>query len=401
MTEKLYLNDSLLLSFEARVIAVDDWNGRPTATLDRSAFYPEAGGQLGDTGTLVLNEAVYRVADTQYDDAKRCRHILETPLPEGSIGARIDGHVDFARRRDMMSQHTGQHLLSAVFNQLLGAKTRSSRLGSTVSTLDLAIDPLSDKELAEVVDLANDLVLEDRAVRVHYPTEAELAAMNLRRRPKVTTRIRILEIEDYDFTPCGGTHCLRTGQIGPIHVTGAERYKGGTRVHFLAGRRALTHHRAQDGVLENLGQTLGCGAAGVTEAVAALQNELRERNQQLGETRNALMAAICADLHQAHPPHADGPTPIVAIREGDDLASLRALANALAKRPDVAAMTAGRDPKSGDWRVVLQRGAEADFDAGAWFRERARDYGGRGGGRPERAEGRFPAEVDIRSVPLA
>ncbi len=399
-TEKLHLNDSFSLDFEARAVAAASWNGQPAALLDRSAFYAEAGGQLGDAGTLSIGGQVFRVTDTQYDDAKRHCHLLDRPLPEELVGAHAAGQVDFERRRDMMSQHTGQHLLSATFHKTLGAKTVSSRLGSTVSTLDLAIDPLTESQLTEVVDLANNLVLEDRAVRPLYPSDEALARMDLRRAPKVKERVRVLEIEGYDFTPCGGTHCARTGQIGPIHVIGRERYKGGARVTFLAGRRVLAHHRRQDATLAQLGEGLGCGAAGVPEAVVALQNELRERNQQLGETRLALMKTLCAELHRRHPPRADGPTPIVAVREQDDLASLRALAAALAKRADTVALVAGRDPKSGDWRVVLQRGEAADFNAGSWFRERGAALGGRGGGRPEKAEGRFPAAVDIAKVKI-
>lgn len=400
-TEKLYLDDSLLLDFEATVVATGDYEGRPSILLDRSAFYGEAGGQLGDRGRLTIGDRCFAVEDCRYDKENALHHLVDGPVTAIHAGASATGKVAFDHRRDMMSQHTGQHLLSAVFAKLPGAKTVSSRLGAQYATLDLKVSDLSESQLQRVSDRANDLVLEDRPVRPLYPSGSELAAMPLRRTVKVRENIRVLEIEGFDFTPCGGTHCSSTGRIGPIFILNHTRYKGMTRVTFLAGKRALEHHRHQNQRLNGLGEQLGCGAAGVEELVIRIQADLRECHQQLGQARAALMQGLTERLHRENPPAGGAFTPILVIREREDLASLRLLATTLARRPDVVALVIGKDPKSGDWRATLERGERADFHAGSWFKTRASRWGARGGGRPERAEGGFPAATDWREVEKA
>ena len=394
-TEKLYLDEPLRLAFQARLLAVSRWQGQTSVLLDRSAFYGESGGQLGDRGLLLCDGNPCRIGDTQYDEKGRLHHLVAGDPPPLREGAPVEGSVEFAHRRDMMSQHTGQHLLSAIFYRELAAETLSSRLGSRSSTLDLDIAHLEDDQVERVVDLVNEVILENRPIRPLYPDKEQLEAMNLRRMPKVTRHIRILEIEAYDRTPCGGTHCSATGQIGPLFITGRERYKGGMRLHFLVGRRVLEHHRGLAANLNHLGERLGCGAAGVLEAVTRMENDLRERSLQLGQTRADLVALLRDRIYEQHPAPPTGTTRIVLVRRNDDLDTLRALAAALAKRADVVAMVAGRDPKSGDWRLIVERGDGADFHAGTWFREQGRALGGRGGGRPNRAEGSFPGEVDL------
>jgi len=391
MTTWNHLDDPLNLEFRARLVAVDRFAERPSLILDRSAFYGESGGQLGDRGILVIDGCDIPVEDCQFDADGRLHHLAEKVPDNIAAGAEVMATIAFDRRRDMMSQHTGQHLLSAALYRLTGAETVSSRLGSRNATIDTD-RLLSSEQLNEVEDHVNRIVLENRPVRPHYPDDAALAAMNLRRPPKVSEGIRVLEIEDYDFTPCGGTHCRATGEIGPIHITGTERYKGGTRLHFLCGQRVLEHLREREAVLEDLGQKLGCGAAGVTESIEALQKEQTLTARALGDVRAERNALLADALHRTHP--VSERTPIVLIREGDDLKSLRSLASALARRDDVIALVAGRDEKGRDWRVILERGAAVTFDAGAWFRTRGSELGGRGGGRPNKAEGRFPADLD-------
>ncbi|MDJ0840449.1 MAG: alanyl-tRNA editing protein [Acidobacteriota bacterium] len=398
-TAKLYLNDSFRLEFEAGLQAVSTFDGKPSLVLDQSAFYGESGGQLGDRGTLTVGHVDLKIVDSQYGDGDVLHHLFEGEVPENlTSGAPVIGKVDFERRRDMMSQHTGQHMLSAALYKELGAETVSSRLGSRISTIDTD-KKLTLEQVRRVAALVNDLIMEDLPIRPLYPDEEALAAMQLSRLPKVTKDIRILEIEGFDRTPCGGTHCSRTGQVGPVYVTTLEKCKSGTRVNFLCGKRVLDFLAARDETLALLGETLGCGAAGVAEAVTAMRKESKELSYNLGAVRAELNGYLSTQLHQAHPPMEPW-TPVVVIRDKDDLKSLRALASALAGREDVVALVAGRDAKSGDWRVIVERGERADFDAGGWFRGPGAALGGRGGGRPNRAEGRFPADLDPTRLSL-
>lgn len=399
-TEKLHLNDSWQFEFNARLRAISTYHKQPSLVLDRSAFYGESGGQLGDQGTLEIAGEKVNVVDTQLDEDGHHHHLVAQIPAAAEPGLAVTAQVDVNHRRDMMSQHSGQHLLSAICWRELQAKTISSRLGSSDSTIDIDLAEITPQQLTHLEDVANQLVMDARPMRIHYPDQAALAAMKLRRTPKVTDNIRIIEIADYDFTPCGGTHCDNTGQIGPIAIVSSERYKGGTRLHFVAGMRAIQHMRTMHQRLDNLGESLGCGLAGVEESVTKLQHELRTRSQEAGELRANLADMLTDQLLADHPPRDTGGTPIIVVREKDDLASLRTLAERLSKRPDVVALVAGIDPKSGDWRLVLMAGGASGFHAGQWFRGPGQAVGARGGGRPERAEGRLPADQDPRTLTL-
>src|SRR5580692_11814355 len=225
MTRRLYHDDAYLRRFDATVVAMTTYKDQPAVVLDQTAFYPEAGGQLGDRGTL----GGAFVRDTQeLDDGT----IVHAPL-EG----RVTGELDWARRRQHMAQHTAQHLLSGTLLDRAQAATASARLGESALTIDVTRDRIPDAELAAAEDLANDLVDDDLAIRAWFPNAEELAQIKLRRDPKVTADIRVVAIGDFDFSPCGGTHVARTSQLGAVRIMSAERYKGMTRVTFVAGRR--------------------------------------------------------------------------------------------------------------------------------------------------------------------
>lgn len=396
ITEKLYLNQSLLLEFEAQVVAVTG----SSIVLDRSAFYGEAGGQMSDEGQIIYEGENLAVIDCQYDAKGDLQHVLGKGTLVPPIGARIRGQVGHQRRREMMSQHSGQHLISTLFAQMLGGETVSSRLGSSTSTIDLELDELSDEQLQEVMERANEIVMENRPMQLLYPRPEEIARMKMRRPPKVTSNIRIVEIEGIDQTPCGGTHCSATGEIGPIHAIGRERFKQGIRVIFLCGTRVLARLARLEADLQRLGLLLGSGCAGVEESVIKLQKVIKHQNHRLGLARASLLKQQTEKLWLAHPPQATGFTAILVQEPEHELDELRALAAALAQREDVVALVLGKDKKSGDWRFVLESGTATGFSAGAWIKEQVRPLGGRGGGRANHAEGTLPADWDPTSLQL-
>jgi alanyl-tRNA synthetase len=297
-----------------------------------------------------------------------------------------------------MAQHTGQHLLSAALLRAAGAETSSARLGEATSTIDVAAPSLDEGALHRAEDLTNDVILDDLPIRVLFPSPDELAALPLRRAPKVQEGVRVIEVAGFDCSPCGGTHCARTGQVGPVRISSIERYKGLFRVTFLAGRRALADHRRKDDALRELARGMSCGPFDVGGAIEKLRADLRERSEQLGNARGELVRLVAERALAAAPPIPGESARLVIAREGDDLGALRALAAALARRPDVVALVASRPRDGGDWLVAIERGADASFDAGAWLKDLARRHGGRGGGRPERAEGRLPGSVDWLAV---
>ncbi|HEY6003075.1 MAG TPA: alanyl-tRNA editing protein, partial [Anaeromyxobacter sp.] len=237
MTERLYLADSGLLEFEADVVRVASQGGRAAVVLDRTAFYPEGGGQPADRGTL----GGVPVVDVQESDGE-ILHVLGGEPPSG----RVSGRVDAARRRDHVQQHHGQHLLSAAFEARAGAKTLSFHLGEETDTIDLdaRFASLGPAVLREVEAAANDLVFRDLPVVARELSAEEIGRLPLRKPPAKGTRVVLVgdlskgEIED--ASPCGGTHPRRTGEVGAIAVLRAQRWGQGTRVEFVCGARVVS-----------------------------------------------------------------------------------------------------------------------------------------------------------------
>ncbi|HEY6459263.1 MAG TPA: alanyl-tRNA editing protein [Polyangiaceae bacterium] len=397
-TEKLYWADPFATTFEAAATH-GELAGKRTLVLDRTLFYPEAGGQLADAGSLDAGGATWRVEDVQIDDDGVIHHVLAGGALPGA--GPVKGTLDVARRRDHMAQHTGQHALSRALLDVARAETVSSRLGTTACTIDVE-GALDDRDVARAEDLVNAVVTSDVMVRSLFPTPEELVGMKLRRPPKVDRGVRVIDIEGFDLSPCGGTHCTRTGQIGVVRVVGLEKYKGGWRVTFHAGTRADDDARRKEAGLDGLARAFTCGVLDVGGAVAKLRGELKTRTDALSVARGELVELLAQNVLAAHPPAPDGTTTIVLTRPGDDVAMLRTLAGRLTARPDVLAFVATPDERSGgDWSVVVQRGAGVGFDCGAWLKVTAAAYGGRGGGRPERAEGRLPKTVSLEELARA
>jgi alanyl-tRNA synthetase len=292
VTRRLYHDDAYLRRFDANVVAVTSFKGKPAIVLDRTAFYPEAGGQLGDRGTL----GGATVVDTQETDDVIV-HVIEGDAP--AVGTTVTGELDWARRRQHMAQHTAQHLLSGTLLDRAQAATQSARLGESALTIDVARDRIPDAELAAAEDLANDIVDDDLAIRAWFPSADELAALKLRRDPKVTADIRVVAIGDYDFSPCGGTHCARTSQLGAIRITSSERYKGMTRVTFTAGKKSRAELFARDQVLRGLATQFSCSPADVGAAIEKLRRDVETTGTELTAMRSRLAAATIATFGDA------------------------------------------------------------------------------------------------------
>jgi len=375
MTRRLYHDDATSRRFDAEVAAITTWKGQPAVVLDRTAFYPEAGGQLGDRGTL----GGATVIDTQETDDKTIVHLITGDAP--AVGTPVTGELDWARRRQHMAQHTAQHLLSGALLDRAAAPTASARLGETSLTIDVTRDRIPEAEIAAAEDLANDLIDDDLAIRAWFPTADELAALKLRRDPKVDADIRVIAIGDFDFSPCGGTHCSRTSQLGTIRITGAERYKGMTRVTFTAARRARTELFARDAALRVLATRFSCGPTEVPAAIDKLARDAEAAGAELTMLRSRLATSIAAAFPGTG-------AVIAAVPAEPEL--LRSVAAKL--------VAAGRDailcaPEDAGATVVLFRAAGSTLDCGAMWKTLAARAGGRGGGRPDRAEGRLTSAI--------
>jgi alanyl-tRNA synthetase len=375
MTRRLYHDDAYLRRFDAEVLAITSFKTKPAIVLDRTAFYPEAGGQLGDHGQL----AGVEIVDTQETDDGTIVHLFTGEAP--AIGARVTGELDWLRRRQHMAQHTAQHLLSGALLERAAAATVSARLGESSLTIDVSRDRVPDAELAAAEQLANDLVDDDVAIRTWFPGPDELAELKLRRDPKVSADIRVVAIGDFDFSPCGGTHCARTSQLAAVHITGTERYKGMTRVTFTTARRGRAELFTRDQVLRGLAGQFSCSPAEVPAAVDKLRRDAETTGAELTQLRSRLATSIAAQL--------PGTGPAIAALPGD-VELLRSVAARL--------VAAGRDailcaPDDAGATVVILRAAGSKLDCGALWKQLAAKLGGRGGGRADRADGRLAAPV--------
>ena len=394
MTQRIYYQEPYRRTFDATVVAVEshvrEGDGGPVVAghteviLDQTAFYPTSGGQPYDTGTLG-GAAVTDVIDREDGSIA---HIVSGALNPGEV---VIGEIDWARRFDHMQQHTGQHVLSAAFDRLCGVRTESFHMGQLSSTLDLARD-VTASEIAAAEDDANRIVWEDRAVAIRFATAEEAAAMPLRKESGRTGALRLIDVTDYDLSACGGTHVERTGGIGVIAISSSERFKGGSRIEFLCGERALQRFRVWRGALSAIQKHLSVPPIDMAASIERIQEDAKTVQRALREFQDKLA------IHEAGALLARGSTLIVDALEGWDAQGLKAIAlAATAAQPDaVVALFTSTSPA----QVVIARGANSRIDAAAFLKQLTAQFGGKGGGKPDLAQGGgfTAAAVDLISA---
>lgn len=382
MTRRLYYEDPALRAFEAGVVATREADGAPLVALDATAFYPGGGGQPSDRGAL----GGRRVLDV-IEEEGRIWHRLEAPLdPSTAPGAAVAGSLDWERRFDHMQQHTGQHILSRAFVEIAKADTRSFHMGEAAVTIDVDHPGPDAALLARVEDRANEVVWADGEVVTHVVTMAEAAKYPLRKAPDVEGPVRVVEIGAFDWSACGGTHVRRAGQVGLIAILGIERYKGGTRVSFVCGRRALGRLRAADARLRDLCLAFTTGEEDLPRAVARLREERERLERRLKPLLAESLEREAAELVERaeRGPHG----PVVALRFPDrDAGEIGVLASHIAARGGIALLVAGSDTPRAHFSAP-----KGTISMGGILAALSRTHGAKGGGRPESAQGAIPAD---------
>jgi len=379
-TERLYYNDSHLIEFEARVIdKTERVSGWTAVTLDRSAFYPTGGGQPSDTGTL----GGERVLECIDDEDNGILHVVQGHAPD--IGATVKGRVDWPRRLDHIQQHTGQHILSQSFVNLFNAPTRGFRVLSDVCEIDVELNNPSDEVIERAVELANNVVWEDRPITIKTATADEAAQLPLRKEPSRGGELRLIEIAGFDLTPCGGTHAQHTGEVGMIAVRSWERAKGLTRMEFVAGTRALKDYRRANKTARAVAALFSAGREDGPKLAARTLEENKEIHRRLRVLEEVAAGAEADQLLATTPVGADGVRVVVQVVEKGDAESLKRLAMALIARPKTVALLGSRDADTA--RLVFAKAAHAPGDMNLLMREACALLDGRGGGKPDMAQG--------------
>jgi alanyl-tRNA synthetase len=386
MTDRLYYSDAYLRTFEAQVIDRAEVNGQPAVILDRSAFYPEGGGQPSDRGTL--NQVnVVDVITREADEA--ILHVMSAEVDD-----HVTGVVDSARRFDLMQQHSGQHILSQAFVQAARAETVSFHLNPDplvgALTIDLDTAQLSPAQIDRAEELANTIVFENRPITARFVTDSELPALPLRKPPQVETAIRIVQVEGFDWSACGGTHVARTGEVGLIKIVKIERRGAETRVEFRCGRRALHDYRRKNQLIMQIASDLTVGFWEVDQAIGRMQGDAKALRRQLAEADTRLQQVEARELLQAIAQHG-GYGVITHTWLNRDIAYLKRVASLLVMQPHTVALLGSTGAALS---LVFARSKDLSIDLATLLKAAAAQLGGKGGGSPDFAQAGGPAVTE-------
>ena len=369
MTERLYYQDCYLREFSARIIATDG----NRVYLDRTAFYPTSGGQPFDLGTLG-GVAVREVIDEE----GRIAHLMEAPLS----AAEVQGVINWERRYDHMQQHTGQHLLSAVLEELFKIRTVSFHLGTEVSTIDVDAPSLTPEQLERVEERCAEVIAQARPVQITF--EDASSTLELRKASERTGTLRIVTVDKLDRSACGGTHVRTTAEIGAVLTGKSEKIRGTTRLEFVCGNRALRRARADYRLLTSIGRALSVPPEQTPELLAGLI----EKNKSLEKPGQRLATELARregkEQFLAAEPGPDGIRRIVQRGLIDD--AMRARAQAFVSGEKAAFLAVCDQPPS----LLLAASADSGIHAGDRVKAAVAAAHGRGGGNQQLGQGSVP-----------
>jgi len=396
MSQRLYYQDSFLYDFDAEVREVVD-SPRPGLILDRTAFYPTSGGQVFDTGWITSDaNAKSRVTEVADSEDGRVIHYLEAPTGDLKVGSRVRGQIDASRRRDHMQQHSGQHVLSAAFVRLHGMATVSFHMADDYCSIDLDTPALTKQQIESAERLANEIILENRAVDIRFVSRDEAGKLGLRKLPpSERDELRLIDIRDFDLTACGGTHVAQTGQIASILVRKTEKVRQGWRVEFVAGLRAVATARRDFTTLTETAAVFSAQIYDVPQQARKTLDENKSLHKQYEQSQEELAAAYAAVL-LADATDSQGRWIVVRTVTDRDLNFVKLLAQKLTRlSPRVIALLATTSPQSS---LVFAQSAGQPFDMASLMKQTMTKLGGRGGGSKDLAQGGIPNAEGIEAT---
>ena len=388
-TRRLYYDDSFQDNFSAQVLSCEvlqEAEESPSGprwgvVLDQSLLYPSSGGQPNDLGKL--GDA--NVLDVQ-DGEDRILHVVDRPVPI----VRINGCIHWPRRFDHMQQHTGQHLLSAIFQERFGLVTVSFHLGELVSTIDLRGPQPSPLILEGAARAANAVIFEDREITVRYGTAEQFAGLGVRKEVERNGILRAIEIAGIDLQPCGGTHLRHTGQLGMILLRGCNKIRQDWRVEFVCGGRAEAAARSDAELINQVSAQLKCAPRDVSASVERLLREREASAKRLKVLMPKVAESEAAALLSAVSPRPDGIRVVARVLENVEPDYLQQLATAMGKHENVVALLA--DQLTG--HIVFAQDPKAGKDMNALLKKTFEHFPGKGGGSKDFARGALRATPD-------
>lgn len=404
MTKRLYYDSSEIHEFDSvveDVIPSSPEQARPSVILRETAFYPTSGGQVHDTGWLTLDGAErLRVTEVAEAEDGRIVHYLEAPPRLRLAGSAVHGSIDPERRRDHMQQHSGQHVLSAAFVELYQMPTVSFHMGEDYCSIDLAAPLVSSAQIAGAEKRANQVVFENRPVRIRYVSRAEAEKLGLRKLPPAERdELRLIEVADFDLSACGGTHVGASGQVGSILLRKTEKVRQGTRVEFVCGNRAVRMARRDYGALSEAAALFSAQLWDVPEQIRKSVEENKQLRKQKDDTLDQL-AELMALAALRDQPETQGRKILVRAFSDRDISFAKLFAQKVTRAgtPAIALVASALDPPGlvfAQTPAQAPGGAAGSADMGALLTQVLLAVGGRGGGGRDFAQGGVPAGSNI------
>lgn len=378
MTELLYYKDSHLYSFDAVVLSCEQKNDFFLISLDKTAFFPEGGGQFGDIGSLTIVDSpatVIPVFDTHEKDST-VFHYTKAPIP---LGTKVHGEVDWDTRFSRMQQHSGEHIVSGLIHQCFGFDNVGFHLGDGEVTLDFN-GVLTKEELVQIEQKANTVIWKNLPIKILYPTKEELSSMEYRSKIEIQGQVRIVSIPDVDTCACCAPHVFFTGEIGIVKLIDLQSHRGGVRITMLAGNRALTDYQKKEQNVKSISVLLSSKEDFVYEAVEKLKEEQFKLNGRLMQMQEAQIQRIALQYQ----PDCDS----ICLFENElDPVFSRELVNLLtAKSKGIVSVFHGTDQNG--YRYII---GSSSADVRPFCKELNQAFQGKGGGKAEMVQGSLVA----------
>ena len=379
MTERLYYQDSYLKEFKARIIKKVKIDDQPAVVLDRTAFYPTSGGQPYDIG-VIQDVSVVEVVE----ESKEIIHILKEELKE-EINSEVIGKINWERRFDHMQQHTGQHILSGALMKIWEAETVSFHLGEKLCTLDIAKDNLTSGEAYQVEELANRIIFEDRLIKCSFVEgEDELKSFDLRKIPDRKGKIRIIEVKDFDFSACGGTHCRASGEVGLIKITRWEKRGNEIRLEFICGKRAWEDYSWKNEMVKNIANKLTIKDTELGDVVDRILDERKEAGKKIKDLHENLQEYKALDLLHNKTVKKGDIKIINKVFEDESVEEVRRLANKIINLEECVLLFGVKGERA---NLLFACSNNLNYDMNKLIKEACKFVEGRGGGVPNFAQG--------------
>ena len=380
MTDKLFQKDSYLFSFTATVVEITKRVEGYGIILNRTAFYPESGGQLADKGTL---DGI-PVEDVQKEGEESIIHFCHSwNVKEGDS---IKGVVDSEFRLGNMRRHTGQHILSGSFLNIADARTVSAHLGAVESTIEIDTDKLTDEQIRLIEADANRIIMRNDPIEIGFVEKAKLSELKVRKIPDREGVFRIVKIGEHDNTACGGTHCHVTGEVGMVKIISKEKIREHYRFTFLAGLDALEDYRLKNDITGKLSVLLTCHYTDLPETVEKLNNNNIKSRREIGRLNRELQPYEAEKLRENAREY--GNTKVISGHYHDyNPKAMKNLALYLGEFDNSLNILVDND------RMIISVAENVSIKAGDLAKLFISEFGGKGGGNKTLAQiGRIPTE---------